>query len=186
MKRTAVMSVLLAAATAAYAETSQQKPALVSDVQASAQDSPLVQAAKRTVGTRRNVPSVVITNATVAKSAKILTTSNGGARIPDYTSSPSAPAPAPSARSAAPSRASGAGQEAYMQLAASDPRLPQPSQNTSSGSVAGATAPPVVQTSSSSLPQSSASVAVAPRTATNSSYGPAQSQNAGPNRQSRP
>lgn len=186
MKRTALMSVLLAATTAAYAETSQQKPALVSDVQVSAQDSLLVQAAKRTVGTRRNVPSVVITNATVGRSSKILTTSRGAADIPDYTARDTAPAPAPAAPSAAPSRPSAAGQEAYAQLAASNPRLPQPSQNTSIGSEAGATAPPVVQTPSASMPQSSASVAVAPRTATNSSYGPAQSQNTGTNPQSRP
>ena len=193
MKSTALMSVLLVAASVAYAQTQPQPVpplALVSDTRVTVQDSPLVQAAKRAAEKRRNSPSKsmgVITDATVTKSNVVLTTSSGSADIPDFTlkNYPAAPpaSASPSARAAAP--ATMRTTDEYSALAAAYPRLPQPSQNTGAtlrtaengGYLPSAAAP------SAALPRAQSPTTVtSPRTATNASAGPSQSTNAGPNR----
>jgi hypothetical protein len=180
MKRTALLMMVLAAGAAG------------------AEDSPLVQAAKQTAA-RRKTATNVITNATVTRSTKTLSTSRGAAQIPDYTAKPTtpntyAPAGGSATQIVVPTRPGTPAGGAYPQLAASDPRLPQPSQNAMGGAALGmaqnagygATTPRTVQSSAYAPPASSASPAVAPRTAANSSSGPAPSQNAGQNRDRRP
>ena len=84
MKRIALTIVLLTACVAAYAETPQ--PAIVSNVPETAQDSPLVQAAKRALAKRQKTGASarpVITNATVANSTGVLSSSSGGDLIND-------------------------------------------------------------------------------------------------------
>ena len=148
MKRTALIIVLFAAA-AADAETQQKpaatttlsgaQPALISDVQAGNQDSPLVQAAKRALRRKTGTaPIAVITDETVARATTVLTTSSGGAEIPvfaaadTHTRKTSDPAPAAAAQSAAARRMSKAGQDPYAVRvpSATDSCEPQPSQNT--------------------------------------------------------
>ena len=198
MKRTALMAVVLVAGTVAYAQTQPQPQpvpplALVSNTEANAQDSPLVRAAKRAAEARRKSGSksiAVITDESVTKSTKVLSTSSGSAEIPDFTSKnyPAAPSyPSSSARAAASSIKV---TDEYGAVAAAYPRMPQPSQNTGStlrtAENAGYAPPPPAQNSSNPRPQSPASTVTAPRSATNSSQGPAQSQNAGPNRPPNP
>ena len=209
MKRTALMTVLLDAG-AVHALTQQKpavsqsplasQPALVSDVQTTASDSPLVQAAKRTIGTRQKAgraPIAVVTNESVTTSTAGLTTSSGGAEIPDFAgmdaSASSAPAAATAraAQDAPQTRVNKARLEGYALQAASDPCLPRVSENASTdaaprvaqNSAYDTTARPTAQNPSSVRPPqiSNANVTV-PRTAANSSSGPTPSQNAGPYR----
>lgn len=174
MKTTAVITVLLAASVSVFAETQQ--------------DSPLVQAAKRTAEARRKPAATVITNATVANSKGVLSTSNGGAPVPAYTprNANSSSTPAPVARGAA-QPASGRVADSYSILAATNARLPQPSQNTTGGMTAVAAqnsgyTPPAVQGTSYAPVRSSAAL---PPAATNSRT-LAESQNSGANRSNRP
>ena len=158
---------------------------------AQAEESPVVQAAKRGLAARRN-PSrasiAVITDATLAKSTAVLTTSSGAAEIPDYTAK-STYAPQTSAVAATPAtvrpvtyRLSTAGLDGHALLAAGNPCQPQISQNTSSGSPASIAQSAGRSPSSSSARPAQNSASDAPRMATNSSAGPRESENAGPNR----
>jgi hypothetical protein len=94
-RNAALVALVFAASTAAHAQvvvsttdmTAAARPALISDTSLQSNDSPLVQAAKRSVARRRAAGATttfVIDNRNVRNSTKTLTTSSGMAALPDY------------------------------------------------------------------------------------------------------
>jgi hypothetical protein len=181
MKRL-IAILILGAAVAVHAQTpvdsgTPDHPALVSDTNARAADSPLVQLAKRTVAQRRitgTKPMAVITNENVSRSTTVLSTSSGSAAIPDYTSRTAVPT-APQSTPAPTQRATNLG---YAAQAAADPTMPQISNNSNT-----TYGPRTAQNSSdtSALRQATNSASpYSPTTASNSAspYSPQQATNA--------
>ena len=142
-------------------------------------DSPLVSAAKRAVAARQKsgMPKwPLITNETVATATGKLSTASGGAQVPDFNM------PLPSLQTAAKDpapRSAPSKLDGYEQRAASDPRLPQVSQNSASVAESqnqtGITPPPAQN--STQRPQQSASDATQRTTPTAAPGAPRESQN---------